>query len=890
MNWCGALGEFRRIGRAFSRHIVLPPLILLAVGLCDPLGLPGEESDGSLHQRIDALLGELDVGTPSPRCSDAEFVRRLSIDLLGSLPTSEETRNFLKDRSPHKRSYLIGRLLDHPRYAVHMTHTFNVMLLERRNTEGIKQEDWERYLFESFLADKPYDQLAREILTADGTDPKTRPAIKFYLERNGDPNLLTRDVGRIFFARDLQCCQCHDHPLIEHYHQADYYGLYAFLQRGYLTIDPTKPENKDKPVYYGERAEGAAPASFQSVFDRKKTKHGTRPRLPGDIEIDEPYYPVGTEYEPAVTGAAYERPKYSRRARLAEEILSSNNAAFRRNIVNRLWAHMLGQGLFEPVDLDHPDNPPANPALLNLLADEFVSMGYDIKVFLREIALTSAYQRSFELPQDLANGTAQAAAARQRFESQQQSLASSIKELAAQIKSEETALAPMRKAADAIGEELTKVEAKAQEAKKAFDAADAALSKTKAEADSRQVAADALADAVAKTRVALKSLPGDKALADAASVFQARASNLAAQVVKVRATEKSQRAIATTKKQLLNDEQQKLRQIATRLAAAQVKFAPIARKLSDANARQQGLLTRINALKQGAIAAKSVESYGARRAAASEAARAAEKARARQELSEQLVSARASLVSAREKEAALTRQLQKDDGKPHEVRMTAQTSRDVDEAKRALSLAKEQLAAAESRARGLVGTADSELAVVSRHWSNRFSAASLKPLSPEQLAWNTLQVLGVVAKERKATEADLLKKNTHPTPAQLEWETDRRLRGPIVRFVGLFGAGAGQPQRGFFATVDQALFFSNGGEVRSWLAPSQGNLCDRLLKHKDSNALADELYLTVATRKPLPEETAEIERYLAERPKDRSAAVQEIVWAVLASSEFRFNH
>ena len=85
--------------------------------------------------------------------------------------------------------------------------------------------------------------------------------MKFYLERNGDPNLLTRDVGRIFFARDLQCCQCHDHPLIEHYHQADYYGLLAFLQRGYLTLDPTKPENKDKPVYFAEKAEGAAPAA-----------------------------------------------------------------------------------------------------------------------------------------------------------------------------------------------------------------------------------------------------------------------------------------------------------------------------------------------------------------------------------------------------------------------------------------------------------------------------------------------------------------------------------------------------------------------------------------------------------------------------------------------------
>jgi hypothetical protein len=889
MNHCSrAMAKFCGIWRA-SRLSVLPALVLI-LELCCPLGLQAEESRDSLHERIDALLAKEEVGNPSPLCNDAEFVRRLSIDLLGTLPSAEEVRHFLAERSPHKRSYLIGRLLEHPRYAVHMAHTFDLMLLERRNTEGIKQEDWERYLFESFLADKPYDQLAREILTADGTDAKTRPAMKFYLERSGDPNLLTRDVGRIFFARDLQCCQCHDHPLIEHYHQADYYGLYAFLQRGYLTIDPTKPENKGKPVHFGERAEGASPATFQSVFDPKKTKHGTRPRLPDETEIDEPYYPVGTEYELAAASAAYQRPKYSRRARFADEILSSNNAAFRRNIVNRLWAHMLGQGLFEPVDLDHPDNPPANPALLNLLADEFVSMGYDIKVFLREIALTAAYQRSFELPRDPANERVPAAVARKKLESQLKPLASSVTELTAQVKSVEAALDPMRKAAEAIGEELTKAEAKAQEAKKAFDTASEALAKTKTDADARQSAADALTDAAAKTRVALKSLSGDKPLADAASLFEVRAKGLAAETVKLRATEKSQRVAATTAEQKLKGEQQNLAQIAARLAAAQSKFAPVARKLAEANAHRRSLLTRMSALKQAAVAAKSLETYVSRRTAATEGARAVEEARAHHARSKQLVTVWASLASNRASEGNRMRKVAKDDGKRRDRQSNSQVDDDLAAAKRALAVASEQLAAAESRARGLAGAADSELAVVSRHWSTRFSAASLKPLTPEQLGWNTLQVLGIVARERSPAEADLRKRNIEPTPAQLELEIDRRLSGPIARFVGLFGAAAGQPQRGFFATVDQALFFSNGGEVRGWVAPSQGNLCDRLLKLKDSHALADELYLSVVTRKPLPEETGEIERYLAERPRDRPTAVQEIVWALVASSEFRFNH
>jgi hypothetical protein len=840
----------------------------------------------SLHERIDALLQQVEAGRPSPLCSDAEFIRRLSLDLLGSLPTADEARRFLAEASPHKRSYLVGRLLEHPRYAVHMAHTFDVALLERRNTEGIKQEDWEHYLFDSFLANKPYDQLAREILTADGADPKTRPAVKFYLERNGDPNLLTRDVGRIFFARDLQCCQCHDHPLIEHYRQAEYYGLFAFLQRGYLTLDATKPENKDKPVYFAEKAEGASPATFQSVFDPKKAKHGTRPRLPGDTEIDEPYYPVGTEYQPVAAGAAYPMPKYSRRARFVNEILESGNVAFRRNIVNRLWAHMLGQGLFEPLDLDHPDNPPTNPALLNLLADEFRAMGYDIKVFLREIALTAAYQRSFDLPIDPGGGTA----LRQRFEAEQNGLAASVKKLETQIKSAEGSLAPLRKAVDAVGEELTNAETKAVEAKKAFDTASEAFTKTRTEGDGRQFAADALAEAATKTRAALQRLPEEKGLSDAAATFQAGAASFAADAQRLRTTAKAQEGAMTTAKRRLKAEQETLTQIAARLAIAQSKLAPIARRIADANASRQSQLARLNSLKQASSAAKSVETYALRRAAAAEAVRALEEARARRSLSRELVSVQASLITARATEKVLRRQLFEGDAAALAEQTGTPASANLEAAKQTLALAEKQLAAAESRARGLAGAAESELAVVSRHWSNRFSAASLKPLSPEQLGWNTLQVLGVTAQQRAAVEAEFRKKNVQPTPAQLEWETDQRLKGPIARFVSLFGSAAGQSQRGFFATVDQALFFSNGGELRSWLNPASGNLCDRLLKLKDSHSLPEELYLTLVTRAPSSDEAAEIDRYLAERPKDRSAAVQEVVWALLASSEFRFNH
>ena len=117
-----------------------------------------------------------------------------------------------------------------------------------------------------------------------------------------------------------------------------------------------------------------------------------------------------------------------------------------------------------------------------------------------------------------------------------------------------------------------------------------------------------------------------------------------------------------------------------------------------------------------------------------------------------------------------------------------------------------------------------------------------------------------------------------------------KLKGNVTEFVKLFGAGAGQPQHEFFATVDQSLFFANGGQVRGWLIPSGGNLTDRLMKTEDSKALAEELYLSLLTRLPTAEETTDVAAYLAANKDKKNEAVQELAWALLTSTEFRFNH
>ncbi|MBY0528018.1 MAG: DUF1549 and DUF1553 domain-containing protein [Gemmataceae bacterium] len=357
---------------------------------------PGRAGDDRLplHQKIDRAIagGKADFNAEAaPRCFDAEFLRRITLDLAGTIPTADEVRVFLADSRADKRAALADRLLASPAHARHMAGVLDVMLMERRSDKYVKTAEWKEYLRDSVAANKPWDQLVREILSADGADSVTRPAAKFYLDRLGEPNLITRDIGRLFLGMNLACAQCHDHPRVDHYRQADYYGIYAFLNRTFLFNDP-----KTKQTVLAEKGEGDV--TFVSVFDRKKVLKGTGPHMPERPPVKEPVFAKGEEYEVSPTNQTRPVPKFSRRARLAAELTDPRNRPFRRNIVNRLWAHMMGRGLVDPVDLHHPDNPPSHPELLDLLADDFAASKYDLRRALRELALSQTYQRSSEQP------------------------------------------------------------------------------------------------------------------------------------------------------------------------------------------------------------------------------------------------------------------------------------------------------------------------------------------------------------------------------------------------------------------------------------------------------------------------------------------------------------
>ncbi|MBT6484640.1 MAG: DUF1553 domain-containing protein [Planctomycetaceae bacterium] len=345
-----------------------------------------------LHAEIDRLVNAAAGGSLAEQSTDAEFLRRISLDLAGAIPTAAKTRSFLNDTAPDKRTRLIDHLLAGDDYPRRMQQALTVMWLERRAGTTIKDAAWNKYLQASFAANKPWNEFVRELIATDGSDEAARPAIRFFVDGGrADHHQLTRDVGRLFLGMDLQCAQCHDHPSIEDYLQADYFGLYSYLKQSKLQAD------KQKIPFLVETVTQTR-IEFQSVFT-PEDKSQTGPRLPGGKEVEIPTFEKkGDEFASPAKDGLPGVPKFQPRKLLAEHLTSNENRRFARNAVNRFWFLMMGRGIVHPLDLLHRENPPSHPELLELLTDRFVAHKYDLKHLLREIALTAAYQRSSLLP------------------------------------------------------------------------------------------------------------------------------------------------------------------------------------------------------------------------------------------------------------------------------------------------------------------------------------------------------------------------------------------------------------------------------------------------------------------------------------------------------------
>jgi hypothetical protein len=304
---------------------------------------------------------------PSPVCDDATFLRRVTVDLCGRLPTVEETKSYLNDSRNDKRDRLVEQLLKSSDYPAYFAMKWG-SILRNSNLAGA---DRTAYAFHNWIKDqlarnRPYDEFVRGIVAASG-EWADAPAINwFWQSRDDQLHQVTADTAQVFLGLRLQCAKCHHHPY-ERFSQDDYYGLAGFYTRlGRKSFGEPPPYFSSPNVTIGERH----PVTGQPI----------EPKY-----LDGPVAKFGPEEDP--------------RQALVDWMARPDNPYFAKALVNRLWGHLFARGIVDQVDDLRETNPPSNPALLDALAQEFIAHKFDMQHLLRLMVTSRTYQLS-SLPTD----------------------------------------------------------------------------------------------------------------------------------------------------------------------------------------------------------------------------------------------------------------------------------------------------------------------------------------------------------------------------------------------------------------------------------------------------------------------------------------------------------
>ncbi|MFI5456910.1 MAG: DUF1549 and DUF1553 domain-containing protein [Isosphaerales bacterium] len=329
----------------------------------------------ALAGQIDRLLAagwaEAKV-QPAPPADQAEYLRRVYLDLVGKVPTAALALDFLDDPSPDKRTRLVETLLDSPAYLTHATEAYRMLLLPEADTDlqlrGLTPT-FEAWLRKKVADEAGYDQIVKEVLTVRlgslgrragiAHDPRAEPSpLAYYVAKDAKPENLAAGTARTFLGIRLECAQCHNHPF-DHWKREQFWGLAAFF------------------AGVSKQGKADAPGPIREVADRH------------ELAIPETRQIVKAAFLDAKI------PQWGRKTAgrevLADWVTAPDNPYFARAAVNRVWARFFGTGIIDPVDDLRPDNPPSHPELLDLLARQFRSHGYDQKFLIRTITATKAY-------------------------------------------------------------------------------------------------------------------------------------------------------------------------------------------------------------------------------------------------------------------------------------------------------------------------------------------------------------------------------------------------------------------------------------------------------------------------------------------------------------------
>lgn len=369
------------------------------VVFCCLLPTLASAQDGLLRNVIDR---EIKTGwakekiSPPGRVADPVFLRRIHLDLVGMIPTYEETTAFLKDTDPKKREKLIDKLLADPRYARQQSHVWDLAMLgrNRRLVEGTvghrNRERFRQWLGKQFEANEPYDRIAAKILQAE------EDGSQLYFAVNNDTDAMVTSVSRFFLATQIQCAKCHDHPF-ESWTQKDYHGMASFFVRTMVVEVPGKPEvtnQKGKKYLVGEKTTGEALFSLEEKDGKtgKKKSIPIKPKFLSGEELKEPELPMGFVEPKLKPNDVPPKPAFSRREKFIGWMTAKENPFFAKAVVNRVWAQFMGRGFVHPVDDFNQKNEPSHPALLKEIESEFVAHKFDLKWLVREIVNSEAYQ------------------------------------------------------------------------------------------------------------------------------------------------------------------------------------------------------------------------------------------------------------------------------------------------------------------------------------------------------------------------------------------------------------------------------------------------------------------------------------------------------------------
>ena len=320
--------------------------------------------DNTIDRAVFAKLNRMRIA-PSEPCTDAEFLRRASLDALGVLPSPEEVHAFGADATPDRRARLVDRLLARPEFADFWTLKFadilraNGRLIETKGTHAFN-----RWIRANLERNVPLDRFVRELLTANGSTLRN-PAANYY-RISRDPENSTETTAQLFLGVRIQCAKCHNHPF-ERWTQDDYYGFAAFFSRIKRKAG-SLPE--DEVVYGADAGEVKQPRTGKTM----------KPKALGGPTFDDSGSPDPNMLD--------------RRESLARWLTGPENPFFARSLANRVWYHLIGRGIVEPVDDFRDSNPASNDELLDGLTADFVKGGFDLKALVRSILVSRTYQLS----------------------------------------------------------------------------------------------------------------------------------------------------------------------------------------------------------------------------------------------------------------------------------------------------------------------------------------------------------------------------------------------------------------------------------------------------------------------------------------------------------------